>query len=574
MESLHPLFWNDPMGTAHDQGGLPAPDPSLRQAPALGQLCSDLGPDLVQLVDAPAGIEVAIEAVALHDPHERTGNERRGGLLLLAVGSTPADPQLLELVESGAENGLVAIACRADGGWPQALREAATATGVALIAISEHAAWGELYQLISAAIAAEAEPSLQTNTEWLGSGNLTSIAEALAAMTGGMAAIEDMHARVLAFSGGEGSDPMRSGSILNRKVPEEWMRQIRQRGIVDLLFSSEDVIRIDFDNLQPRRAIAVRLGHSVLGSIWLAGSDEQLSPDADEALRRAAPVVAFEMMRQRLAVSVERRIREASLATLLEGGKASAAALERVGLPANEQLVVLVFEVLSRSTSSPAAVAPRMIDLVTMHLHAYERPAVATSLGASSDLALSLNERVYVVTTSRGATDRASLTTLANGCLNQATRALGVELRAGIGHEVGSSNDLALARQSAEDCLAHESEPGQLVTFEEIHDRALIADVDAFVAGWRGGPSQAFAALAEHDRANGTEYLLTLRCILDCFGSNHKVAERLHLHANTVRYRTKRIAEITGVDLGDGEARLALELSLRASPAPEPGVSD
>ena len=120
------------------------------------------------------------------------------------------------------------------------------------------------------------------------------------------------------------------------------------------------------------------------------------------------------------------------------------------------------------------------------------------------------------------------------------------------------------ARRSAEDCLRLDRGGAAVVAFEDVHDRALLADVDRFVGAWHGGASAAFQALADHDADHGTDYLATLACLLDCFGSAPAVARRMHLHVNSARYRIRRIAEITGVDFADGEARLALELTLRA----------
>ena len=41
------------------------------------------------------------------------------------------------------------------------------------------------------------------------------------------------------------------------------------------------------------------------------------------------------------------------------------------------------------------------------------------------------------------------------------------------------------------------------------------------------------------------------------------VAKELYLHRNSVRYKLRRISEITGLDLRDPEARFQLQLALR-----------
>jgi PucR C-terminal helix-turn-helix domain len=57
----------------------------------------------------------------------------------------------------------------------------------------------------------------------------------------------------------------------------------------------------------------------------------------------------------------------------------------------------------------------------------------------------------------------------------------------------------------------------------------------------------------------------TAEVFLDCAGSASRAAETLRVHRQTLYYRLSRIAAITGLDLGDGEARLLLHASLRAA---------
>lgn len=58
------------------------------------------------------------------------------------------------------------------------------------------------------------------------------------------------------------------------------------------------------------------------------------------------------------------------------------------------------------------------------------------------------------------------------------------------------------------------------------------------------------------------ELARTLEEYLSAHGSLNEVARRLYLHRNTVRQRLRRIAEITGADLSDADARLALQLAM------------
>jgi hypothetical protein len=57
----------------------------------------------------------------------------------------------------------------------------------------------------------------------------------------------------------------------------------------------------------------------------------------------------------------------------------------------------------------------------------------------------------------------------------------------------------------------------------------------------------------------------TAEVFLDCAGSASRAATELRIHRQTLYYRLARVAELTGLDLADGEARLLLHTSLKAA---------
>ena len=70
------------------------------------------------------------------------------------------------------------------------------------------------------------------------------------------------------------------------------------------------------------------------------------------------------------------------------------------------------------------------------------------------------------------------------------------------------------------------------------------------------------AALVDHDREKGTEYVVTLRAYLDHFGDVPAAAASLHVHPNTFRYRLRRLVAVAGLDLDDPTERLVAHLQL------------
>ena len=58
------------------------------------------------------------------------------------------------------------------------------------------------------------------------------------------------------------------------------------------------------------------------------------------------------------------------------------------------------------------------------------------------------------------------------------------------------------------------------------------------------------------------ELVDTLEAYLRLHGNINHVARQLFLHRNTVRHRLRRIAKLTGADLEDPDARLAMQLAI------------
>ena len=73
------------------------------------------------------------------------------------------------------------------------------------------------------------------------------------------------------------------------------------------------------------------------------------------------------------------------------------------------------------------------------------------------------------------------------------------------------------------------------------------------------------APLAELGSAARERLLVTLGAWLRRQGSVPAVAEDLHVHRQTVRYRLARLRELLGPSLDDPDARFELELALRAT---------
>ena len=70
--------------------------------------------------------------------------------------------------------------------------------------------------------------------------------------------------------------------------------------------------------------------------------------------------------------------------------------------------------------------------------------------------------------------------------------------------------------------------------------------------------------LADHDRERRSDLVRTLKTYFAAGANASEAADRLFLHRNSLLYRLERIQKLTGLDLKEPRARLALQLGLLA----------
>jgi hypothetical protein len=137
------------------------------------------------------------------------------------------------------------------------------------------------------------------------------------------------------------------------------------------------------------------------------------------------------------------------------------------------------------------------------------------------------------------------------------TPAEGVAALAGAMHEAGSARRLAALRTigSAGGFIS-------VVTSDEVASHELLlASVPGSVL--RSFRERLLGPLVAYDEQHRAELLPTLREFLDCSGSWNACAAKMYVHVNTVRYRIRRIEELTGRDLSSLDDRVDFFLALR-----------
>jgi DNA-binding PucR family transcriptional regulator len=515
----------------------------------LGALCTDLGSDVVEVAVAPRGLDVVVCDVGLHDALDAPTPLRSD--VVLALGAAGDDAQTVELLRAAEAGGAAALVCKRRYPLTRAVVDIAEETGVALLTVDPVVAWGDLYGLVSAALEADRSSELPRGAGRFD--DLFALADTIAALADGPVTIEDPEGRVLAFSRtGQEIDPPRVATILGRRVPEHWMEEMRRRGVYQQLNATEGSLLVEMPDGKVRRAVPIRAGRALLGSIWVAAEDGPADAHAEAALVEAARLAALQLMRTRVVGDIEARVRSGMLRQLLCEQCDPDPALERLGLTPGASYAVVAIEP-QPSSCAPERLFERLADLVVLHLTAYRHKAAA----------IRIEERVYVLVGNERTTDRRALRERVQDCITRARAALQTDLRVGLGDAVTVEQGLSGARESADLCVDLADAPNEVAAFEEMHGRALLAHVRSYLGGRRFPLAHELEALIEYDRANASDYLATLRAFLDSLGDAGAAAARLQIHVNTLRYRMRRVVEISGIDLTDADARFALELQLR-----------
>ncbi|MFI8191541.1 helix-turn-helix domain-containing protein [Streptomyces sp. NPDC085946] len=537
----------------------------------LESLLSVVGAGSLELHVAPGGLGAPVTGVTVLDPLEPGV---RPGQLLLAVGVDARSAHAVDVLRRAGEEGATGVVFGPGTAGPPApaLRRAAEEAGTAVLFRTSWCTWDQVLGVLRAGLAAAGLPPDLT-TQAVPLGDLNGLADAVAALVGGAVTIEDMDSRVLAYSSTdteEDVDELRRLTILGRRVPSWRVTAMREAGFFRALWGQGDVLYRPAGGADPERLVgAVRAGGEVLGSVWVAAiAGRSLAPNAAEALRAATRAAAPHLLHHRTRGADTRLVEEAARAVLDGRGSAEVLA-ERAALPENGAGAVLA--VHAEGTDRDDDEVSRLHGLLALHCSAHGRRAVVVRAG----------EAVLVVL---GALDRdreragTQVTELGTSLAGQVAAGLGATVRVGLGDVVAGLADLPASRRSAELALAAlrtAAGPRVVARTEDVAETVgLMRVVEALreVPLPQGTPVERLAAFdAAH---SGSCLLRTLRAYLDHFGDVPAASRALCVHPNSLRYRLRRITEVSGLDLGSSDARLLAQLQLRLRDGDEGGTPD
>jgi PucR family transcriptional regulator, purine catabolism regulatory protein len=364
---------------------------------------------------------------------------------------------------------------------------------------------------------------------------LDALLEAYARMTGTRALLLDVRGEVMAEARG-------ATAVLPPRAVWAEIQALRPEGNEFSLSLS--------DEGGSRTLLPVLVGGGPAGFLVLHRGTRP-EPFHQVVVHHLATAVALELAKAQAVARTERRLVGDFLDALLEG-ELSAEEIRRrlrfLGLGASPAIAVLVARRPEPDPSEPAMEALRL--LVQDRLSRRPAPYVLSIRDASV---------VALFEAAGPAEARAAADAVAEAVL-----ARGLDGRVGLGMPEADPRGLRRAYQEARFALEAAGPAARVATVADLGSHRLLlarqedAALEAISRGLLG-------PLADYDRRQHGDLVASLRAFLEHNGNWEAAARALAVHRHTLRYRIRRIAELSGRDLDRAGDRVEFWLALQAA---------
>jgi purine catabolism regulator len=366
------------------------------------------------------------------------------------------------------------------------------------------------------------------------------VTSALAEVTGGWVLLMDLHGVAIASSDG-GDQPDRVQRI------RDHVRDSRPDGVSFSLTLTDGDDHVWVQPVVARGRIEAFLA---VGTMRPAGQHERI------VAGHALSLYAMELSKERAVAEAERRLQGDFFDDLVSGSmspQAAGSGLERFGFDRPKQVMALSFEVAGVGQGDDDGEGPPATrdggDLVLAVADERSRAGGGflvrpTPVGAD------------VIVPAEPMTDLAALVAHLD------TR-LGVAVRAGAGSPVEPSEAGRSLREASYALRVCRLEGWGHAGFADLGSYRLLlsmTDPDAL----RAFVDAALAPLDAYDREGGGHLVASLEAFLRQNARWEHAASELFVHRHTLRYRMRKVEELTGRDLSKGFDRMELWLALRA----------
>ena len=379
---------------------------------------------------------------------------------------------------------------------------------------------------------------------------LDGVAGALASLVGGPALIFDAHGDVLARRAA--GTPLRDQAVA--ALADEVRDRARTGGRHGYAPGGElagRALALPVPRTPHERAQGGAVGDGPAPQAWLvAAKDAGPLTEFDRlTLHQAVTIVALELLRRRVAGETERRLAGDVLTAMVSGeldGAELARRLEPFGL--RERAAVLVL-------SPPRPLKTATEDALARALREEAPSGLAAGTGRFS---------CALLTPPRGGD--AELFALAERLRARVSLEVGDELDAGAGRPV-AAGEVRRAFHEARCALEARAldvngAAAGLATYRDLGSFQLLLSLQDDET-LRLFCDSILEPIEEGEGAYGGELMRSLEAFIECNGQWERAARRLYCHRHTLRYRIRRVEELTGRSLDSARDRIDFWLALR-----------
>jgi sugar diacid utilization regulator/putative methionine-R-sulfoxide reductase with GAF domain len=323
---------------------------------------------------------------------------------------------------------------------------------------------------------------------------------------------------------------------------------------------------------RPMTLTPIRAGDDLL-AVLAAEAARDDHPNHQRALEHGATVLALELVKERTAAEVERRLRGDLLEELLSHGLGAdearrlATQAERLGYRVSGRSWVVVVEPDDAGAAAAlesSSTQDRLHALVT-DLTVRRFPGSLVVTRPASFVLL-----VPVAEDGDGAPSPAELRSLesfGDMVLKTISRVVrNGTFSLGIGNATQEVHDLPRAHDEARQSLRLSRRGGaigRVSSYRNLGAFRLLLEVQNPAAVGRF-VDETLGPLLRYQEGRRTPLVETLEHLSAHHWNRRAAARALHLHVNSLSYRVQRIEQLLGVSLEDAETRVALSIALRA----------
>jgi PucR family transcriptional regulator, purine catabolism regulatory protein len=487
-------------------------------------------------VSGGAGQDRTIRWVHVSELEDPTPWLKGGELLLttgMGLGKTPARQRAY--VERLARADLAGLGFGVGFSYtkvPKALADAAEGLGFPVFEVPYPVPFIAITEAVFTRLATEQVEVLQRSIEAqqgltravLDGGGLAGLATAVSRTVGGWAVVLDLHGIPLAAAPGSAS----------RRAPRLW-EELRESRPEDAGFGLALVDRGDHISVQP---IGI---HGRVEAFLAIGKGQALTALDRMVAGHALSLLAIELDKSRAVAEAERRLRGDFLDALIGGrlsARDAARGLRRFGLESGAEVEVVALE------------APLPVDQLAWAVED------VLSRHEGGFLTAPREDVVYLVAHPNGPDGLEALRA-------EVSARLGAEVTAGSGSPVlptDAGRSLREAGYALQVCRVEGRPSADFASLGTYRLLLTLQEPDAL----RAFADSVLAPLDRYDAEHDGDLVPSLRAFLDRNAKWEAAAADLFVHRHTLRYRMRKVEELTGRDLASPHDRMEFWLALRA----------